>query len=408
MKSYVGIDWSERQHDVRVQNEAGASVARFRVPHSLAGFQTLAARLRQINPEPANCLVGLETQDNLLVDYLGEEGFTLYVLPPNSVAHNRRRYQSSAAKDDDRDAFVMADVLRTDQGRLRPWRPDSVLVRQLRVHLSGLDDLTGDIVREQNRLRATLLRYYPQALAAFPNLQLGLALHFLEAFPSPAAVAQLSYEAFVAFSKAHGYYHYRHLPGKYAQFLTEVPQGDPALANAYQLRTRDLAQQLRLLCSQKKTRLQQIQALFEQHEDAALFASLPGAGELLAPKLLVMFGDQRTRYPQPMFLPAIAGTAPVTRQSGKAQRVTFRRACNRSYRQTAQQFARCSCTKSVWAAGYLQRCLTRGKSYSHAYRCLANRWLHIIWTLWQRREVYDEEHHLRDVHQQRRPSPTTV
>jgi len=84
----------------------------------------------------------------------------------------------------------------------------------------------------------------------------------------------------------------------------------------------------------------------------------------------------------------------ATIQSGRKRHVRFRRGCNRHYRQTAQQFAKASVPEAEWAAAYLSRCLARGHSKSHAYRCLANRWLGIIWKLWQSRELYDETYHL--------------
>lgn len=402
MKSYVGIDWSEARHDVRVHNEAGACVARFAVPHTLEGFQQLDEKLQAINANPVDCLVAIETHDNLLVDFLCEREYTLYVLAPSSVASNRSRYRASGAKDDDHDALVMADLLRTDHQRLIPWRPDGSLVRQMRIHLSWVDDLTGSIVRQHNRLRANLLRYYPQALAAF-DLKTYISLAFLQAFPSPQALETLSYEQFVTFFKSHSYNHCQMLPGKYAQLTAAGPQAEPAIAAASQARTVHLAGQLATFLQQKAETIRLVNDLFVQHEDAFIFDSLPGAGELLAPKLLVMFGDRRDRYPDRTILPAIAGTCPVTKQSGKSRWVDFRLACNRSYRRAAQQFAICSVTNSVWAAGYFQRAKRRGLSDSHAYRCLANRWLHIIWTLWQRREPYDEAYHLKQVHRHRRP-----
>jgi transposase len=121
-----------------------------------------------------------------------------------------------------------------------------------------------------------------------------------------------------------------------------------------------------------------------------------------------MFGDDRARYPNSKILPAIAGTCPVTVQSGRSHSVRFRWACNHSYRQTAQQFAMSSTRQSVWAAGYFNRALTRGMSISHAYRCLANRWLHIIWALWQKREPYDEAYHMIQVARHRQPLVSSV
>ena len=152
----------------------------------------------------------------------------------------------------------------------------------------------------------------------------------------------------------------------------------------------------------KAREIREVQKLFARHPDQAIFDSLPGAGDLLAPKLLVMLGDHRERYPTPQTIRALAGTCPVTIESGQKRRVRFRRACNRDYRQTAQQFAKASVREAEWAAAYLSLCLARGHSKSHAYRCLANRWLGIIWKLWQSRELYDETYHLQQIRRHRR------
>jgi transposase len=150
-----------------------------------------------------------------------------------------------------------------------------------------------------------------------------------------------------------------------------------------------LAKLLLEMVRQKAREIREVQKLFARHPDQAIFDSLPGAGNLLAPKLLVMFGDHRERYPTPQTIRALAGACPVTIQSGHKRHVRFRRGCNRDGRRTAQQFAKASVREAEWAAAYLS-C------------CLANRWLGIIWKLWQSRELYDETYHLQQIRRHRR------
>ncbi|MFN2205507.1 MAG: IS110 family transposase [Candidatus Promineifilaceae bacterium] len=400
MKTIIGIDWSEKKHCVHAYNETGAQLLRLEVATTADGFRELTCQISQLNPEPANCLVAIETAHNLLVDYLHDQGYTLYILAPSMVRSNRGRQGGSGAKDDDRDAQLLAEILRTDRGQLIPWQPDGPLVRQMRTLLTWVDQLTKSIVRQRNRLRANLLRFYPQALNAFGNLQTQFCLRFLAAFPSPASLEMLGYERFTAFCRQAGYYEYDRYPHIWHALSMEgfQQQDNPLFGQqvAWQ------AEGLLAMLLHKRRLIAQVQALFQQHPDAFIFASLPGAGDLLAPKLLVIFGDHRQRYPTRSWLPAIAGTAPVTVASGKSRFVKFRRACNHDYRQTAQQFAQSSIRKSAWAATYYYRASDRGLSKSHAYRCLANRWLHIIWSLWQSREAYDEAYHLSQVAKHRR------
>ena len=85
----------------------------------------------------------------------------------------------------------------------------------------------------------------------------------------------------------------------------------------------------------------------------------------------------------------------MTEASGKQRVITFRKACDREFRLIAQQWARASLVKSTWANDYWRRLRPNCTAESHAYRCLANRWLAIAWKLWQTQQPYDETYHLR-------------
>lgn len=404
MKTIIGIDWSEEKHCVHLYNEAGALLARFEIRHSVSGFAQLADRLAKVNPEPANCLIAIETEHNLLVDFLHSRGYTLYIIAPSVVKHSRGRQGSSGAKDDERDAQLLANILRTERSHFIPWQADGPLVRQMRYLLSWVDDLTELIVAQHNRLRAALLRYYPQPLTAFNSLLTAIALHFLATFPAPDDLQGLTLADFERFCRSNHYFRRDYIHVMFAHLQSPAPSLDVQLVPAYRSQVLFMANHLLSLTQQKKAAIEQVNQLFDQHPDAPIFASIPGAGALLAPKLLVMFGDHRHRYPYRSILPAIAGTSPVTLASGKSRYAKFRHACNRRYRQTVQLLARSSLSDSVWAAAYFNQALQRGMSKSHAFRCLANRWLHIIWSLWQKRQLYDEDYHLQRIAKQRQPT----
>ena len=150
------------------------------------------------------------------------------------------------------------------------------------------------------------------------------------------------------------------------------------------------------LVQAKSNALKELQGLFEQHSLAPIFASLPGAGAYLAPALLAKVGEDPARFPSPMSLQALAGTCPVTDTSGKRRRIFFRRSCDHEFRTIVQLWAKTSLSESPWAQMYFQQVRPRCKSNNHAYRCLANRWLTVLWTLWQTRSPYDENRHLRE------------
>jgi len=402
MEMLIGIDWGEDTHSVCITNPAGAQVSRFEIPHTWQGFMRLAAEIEKLGQAPTECLIALETAHNLLVDFLLARGHPVYVIPPSVVKSNRGRAGSSGARTDESDAALLAELLRTDRARFAPWKPNGPLVRQMRARLGLVYKLTASITRYANRLRAVLLRVYPQPLGLF-SLTSQIGLQFLMAYPTSQAAHSLTYEQFVAFCRQHGYTHPKRIPERYAHLQRPLPEPDPVMVLAYQEEIPFLAQLLLTLVQQKGQQMRQVLTLFAAHPDRAIFASLPGAGDLLAPSLLVKFGDHRERFPTPGSVQALAGTCPVTIRSGKKKIVKFRKACDRQFRHIAQQFAIASVKKSAWAAAYWHEVRPHCDSHSHAYRCLANRWLAIIWTLWQRRQPYDEAYHLQQRALRRRP-----
>lgn len=402
MNILIGVDWSQDHHHVRIHNETGALVVHFQMAHSPDGLAKLEGEIAKLRVPPANCLIALETAHNLLIDFFWSRGYRVYVIAPSIVSSSRGRYTSSGAHDDDRDAFVLAELLRTDRHRFAPWQPDGPLVTQMRAKIGLIDALTQAITRYSNRLHAVLQRYYPQALGVFGDLQTQIGLRFLMAYPTPDAAHSLSYAEFARFCRAQGYTRPNLIPDRFAALHRVSLVPDPLVVQAYRDETVFLADLLLKLVRQKNHLITEVQILFAAHPDRAIFDSLPGAGELLAPKLLVMFGDHRDRFPTPQAIRSLAGTCPVTEQSGKKRRVYFRKACNRCYRNTVQQFTKESVKQAEWAAAYLAEALARGHSKSHAYRCLANRWLGIIWKLWQTRQLYDEAYHLRQISQHRK------
>lgn len=400
----IGIDWSQAHYDVCILATNNAILSQFRIANSSAGLEKLRQKIAQFGLSPEQCLVGIETNHNIIFDYLLACSYRVYVIAPSVVNSSRGRFGASGAHTDRSDARLIADLLRTDRQRFAPWRPDSELLNKMKVKLSHIDNLTKTIIQQSNRLQAILLRVYPQPLHAFSKLSIPITMHFLKAYPTPAALETMSYHEFAKFCRAHHCHPRQWIKSWYQGLQESVPQADPSMVAAYEPEICFLAELILALLRQKKQAIQETQTMFGEHPDHAIFASLPGAGDLLQPKLLVMFGEDRERFPTPGAIRQLAGTCPVTKQSGKKKYVAFRKACNRAYRDTAQQYAMASVTQSDWAAGYYQRAKERGHSKNSAFRCLANRWLGVIWKMWQTHQVYDETYHLRQIHQHRRPT----
>ena len=140
-----------------------------------------------------------------------------------------------------------------------------------------------------------------------------------------------------------------------------------------------------------------IEELFSRHPDHDLFGSLPGAGPKLAPRLLSEIGDDRERFEgDAQNLQCLAGTAPVTRRSGKYRTCHQRWACNKYLRHAVHLFAEKSLSRSAWAEIYYQTHRAKDHSHARSLRCLGQRWLKIIHKMWMDRRPYDPELHRRN------------
>jgi hypothetical protein len=184
------------------------------------------------------------------------------------------------------------------------------------------------------------------------------------------------------------------LPTCYARWQAQQPLPAPETVLVYQTEAVPLAQVLLPTGAAKRTNLRELYQLFAPHPDAATCTSLPGTGDYLAPGLLAKFGDDRQRFPNAASLQALAGTCPVTEESGQRRTVYFRTGCDHEFRQIAQQWALASLRESAWAASYWQEICPHCQSDSHATRCLANRWLAVAWKLWHSQQTYDETYHM--------------
>jgi transposase len=395
MKVYIGIDWSEQKHAVCFMNAAGSVIQELEIAHTPEGFLRLEQARRELGAAVEEASIGLETAHNLLTDFLVEQGYPkVYVLPPSLVKSNQSRYTNSGAKDDRRDARLIADILRTDQNRLSLWQPNTTLTRQMRAKVSLIIFLTHSIVRHTNRLRAVLLRYYPAGLVVFAQVDTPMALAFLQAYPNAQAAAQLSYRDFASFARQHHHTRPAEWPKCYARLTQPLPSASPEVVQTYQPEALLLVELLVASLHAKQQALRELQQLYQQHPDRPIFESLPAAGELLEPALLAKLGDVRERFPSPATLQAIAGTSPYTKKSGKKRSTHFRFACDRELRYLAQQWAAASLRRCPWAVSYYRQAYQHCGSKKAALRRLANRWLSVLWKLWQTHTLYDEQYHL--------------
>ena len=391
--AFVGFDWAGDHHDVVVVDRNGRVVEDFRFDDTAEGWQRFQERLSRY-PDPA---VAIETCTGAAVERLLEGGYAVYPVNPNAAKRYRERKVPCGTKTDYVDAWSLADALRLDGHAWRALKRDDPLTVELRLvcrdEMSLIEQRTALICQ----LRAALAEYYPIALQAFDDWTLPAAWAFVEAFPMPETLAQAGKRKWEKFLHTHKLYR----PETYHKRLDMFAHaqefcGNRATTNAKSMLAVALAVQLRVLQNHLDKFRARIQELFAKHPDPDLFGSLPGAGQKLAPRLLAELGDDRDRFDSSEALQCYAGTAPVSYQSGQLKKVHFRRACHKVLRHTVHLWANLSRVECPWAEAYYQKKRADGQSHACALRCLGQRWLKILWKMWQTGTRYDAELHQRN------------
>jgi transposase len=393
MPRFVGIDWASQTHAVCVVDEQGAVVDRFEISHDAKGLAELRRRLARLGP-PAELPIAIERPSGLLVDALVEAGHPVVPIHPNVVAAARPRYRAAASKSDRSDAYLLADLLRTDGHRFRPLQPLSDEIQALRALVRTRDDLVAERVALANQLRALLEGFWPGAAAIFAEVDSPIALAFLARYPSPEATAHLGEKRLAAFLARHRYSG-RRPPAELLARLRSAPAGLAAVhtTDAKAEAVRALVAVLEPLVVQIARLTSSVEHAVAQLPTGRVVMSFPRAGKVCAAQITAELGDDPARFVSEDHLAAEAGIAPVTKASGKRRAVVFRWACNRRLRSALTCFADNSRHESPWAAAVYQRARARGCNHPHAIRILARAWVRVLYRCWTDGRPYDPALH---------------
>jgi len=389
---FAGLDWAVHTHAVCIIDASGAVRDRFEIAHDRQGLAELMRRLARFG---ASVRIAIERPSGLIVDALVEAGHQVFPIHPNAVKASRPRYRSHGAKSDASDAYLLADLLRTDGHRWAALSPQSDSIRALRALVRSRDDLVTTRVALGNQLHSTLEAFWPGAACIFADITSPIGLAFLRRYPSPASAARLSGAQLLRFCRAQ-HYSGRRSPVELLARLRAAAQALPG-----KLTTESMAQVVRSLVAVLNPLVAQISGLTRRIEnfveslpDGQIIMSFPRAGRVCAAQILAELGDVRERFSTFDRLAAEAGTVPVTYQSGKTRSVTFRWACNHRLRQAITCLADNSRHANEWARGIYLAARARGCDHPHAIRILARAWLRVIWRAWTDRKPYDPKLHL--------------
>jgi transposase len=393
--AYVGIDWADRKHDVCIQ-EANSGRREFGViPHKVELINEWVGSLVQRFGSPI--AVAVELSKGPIVYALQKfDCFVIYPINPSTLAKYRETFTPSGAKDDPTDAQFAVDLLLCHPDRFKPLQPQSVEMRALASLVELRRSLVNDKNRITNRLRSALKQYYPQVLEWFDRIDTPLFCDFIAHWPTLAQVKRARKNTLTTFFHEHNMRFAHVLEERLTAIKSSTPLTmDEAVIMPYRLQAQVLIEQLRVTLRGIKQFDEAIERVACKHADYGLFSALPGAGPSLAPRLLVAFGEDRSRYKNAADLQKYSGVAPVTERSGKKHWVHWRWQCPTFLRQTFTEWAAQTINKSFWAGQYYYQQRAKGCTYQAAVRALAFKWIRILYRCWQTGKPYNESTYLK-------------
>lgn len=391
---FVGVDWAEEHHDVHVMDNEGSPLGRTRVAEGIEGVARLHALVADHAEDPADVVVGIETDRGLLVTSLVAAGYQVFAVNPRSVDRYRDRHVVSGAKSDGGDAKVLADLVRTDRHNHRPVAGDSDLAEAVKVTARAHQSLIWTRQRQVNQLRSALREYYPGALAVFgTDLAHPDAVAVLAKAPSPELGRRLSTAQIASALRRGGRQRSVAARAEVIRDGLRTPQltAPHMVADAYGATARALISVIATLTAQIDELEKSLADRFEQHPDAAIYRSLPGLGDVLGARVLGEFGDDPNRYANAKARKNYAGSSPITKQSGTRKIALARFVRNRRLANALTLWAFCSLTTSPGARAFYDQRRARGDTHNRALRALANRWVGILHGCLRHHTTYDED-----------------
>ncbi|MEV0649987.1 IS110 family transposase [Phytomonospora sp. NPDC050363] len=392
---FCGIDWAEDHHDVALVDADGRLLAKRRITDDAAGLALLLDLLADYEAPDALLPIAIETSRGLLVACLRAAGRVVYCINPLAVARYRERFSVARAKSDHADAMTLANILRTDRAHHRPLPADTDQARAIAVLARAHQDAVWNRQQIANQLRSLLREFFPAANTLFQVKNIGLASPearaVLLAAPTPTAAARLTRQQLRALLRRAGRQRNVEVWVERLRetFRSETMRQPKRLEEAFGRQTRALLLQLDAACRAADELAEATIEAFWAHPDAEIITSFPGLGELTGARVLAELGDDPERFADARSLKAYAGSAPITRASGRSHVVLHRRVKNNRLASTGYLWA-FSSLRAPGARAHYDRRREAGDRHASALRNLFNRFLGCLHHCLKNRMPYDE------------------
>ncbi len=403
---FVGIDWSSQEHRVHVSDERGTELGVRSFSHDGAGLAAMAEWMLKITGAPPEAVwVAIETPHGPVVESLMERGFRLHAINPKQLDRFRDRFSPAGAKDDSRDAEVLASALRTDPHCLRLLDPVDPTMVELREWSRITDELTCERVRLANRLREQLWRYYPQMIEVAEDLAANWVLELWKLVPNPATARRVREHTIAQLLKHHRIRRITaaELIGRLRAPAITVAPGTTEAASAH---INTLIKRLTVTNRELRAAKARLDRLVErlaqagdtepgqqpEQRDVAILASSPGAGRITIATLLAEAWDALRRRDYHA-LRCLCGVAPVTRQSGKSKIVVRRLAVSHRLQNAVYHWALGAIQYDPRSRAKYTALRQRGHGHARALRSVADRLLAMLCAMLRNQTLFDTDHH---------------
>jgi len=403
-KWLVGIDWGSEKHQVCVLDRDGELVGEKQISHTGSGIADLCSWLEEVSEGQLETVhVAIEVPHGAVVETLLDRGAMVYAINPKQLDRFRDRFTVAGAKDDRRDARVLADSLRTDPGCFRRVQLDSPTLIELREWSRMSDELTQERTRLGNRIRQQLRRYYPQILELTDEVAAEWFLTLWERVPTPQKAARVHKSTVAGILKAHRIRRFDATGALKILRQTPLQVGAGTLAAAT-ANIGILVDRLRLINRQLEQAQQRLDELCEklaqaddeegrtcEQRDIPILRSLPGIGRMVLATLLAE-ASQPLDVRDYHALRMLTGVAPVTKRSGKSIQVMMRYACNPRLREAMFHWARNAIQLDPVSHARYVALRARGHSYARALRSVGDRLLGVACAMLKDQTMFDPQH----------------
>jgi transposase len=389
---WIGLDWATEEHKICSYEVATEKVQSGTVKHSAESLHEWLGELRRQYGGAKVAVVLEQSRGAVLYALMNCDFVVLYPVNPESLSSYRNAFYTSGAKDDPGDARLLMEMVRKHPERFKAWVAEDETTRTLRLLVEGRRKLVDQKVGLTNQLTSALKNYFPQALDWVGEPDSLQACDFLQRWSTLSALQRVRPEVLRKFYHRHGRPKAETLSARIAEIKKAVPlTSDQAAITSGSMMVKAIVAQIRLLIESIQEYDQEIKQFFQRHPDRPIFESFPGAGSVLAPRLLAVFGADRERWSSAAEIQTFSGIAPVIERSGKSCWVHWRWSCPKFVRQTFHEFAGSSKIWCKWAKSYYQMLCERGKSHHAALRALAFKWIRILFACWKNRTPYNDE-----------------